>query len=213
MVAAATSTKSNSKKVKKQKEWEKVTKSNSKKVKKQKEWEKITKSNSKKVKKQKKWEKATPEEHVCAEYCDLYFGAMKRCPYPHHSEALAEADSCVQGCIDASFSKYGTAQDFLLKDTVQCRMNHAKMGIKEGPLANSNHCLHASLEGPEKCTSDTVAMTEAATLAAGKIYFYDPSSSLQTAGHDMSKILLLYISSHHSPTGIAWMSVRGLSRL
>jgi len=142
------------------------------------------KSNSKKVKKQKKGGRLHTKDCVCAEYyCDLlYFSArMQRCPYPHSSEALAEADSCIQGCINTSCSKYGTAQDFSFTRYCPVPHVHAKMGIKEGRLTNSNHCLHASLEGPERCTSGTVEIPEAATLSAGRVYFYDPSSYLRTA--------------------------------
>ncbi len=125
----------------------------------------------------------------CTEYCTLYNSAIGRCPYPHAISA-----SCVQDCIDASFSKNGNTQDFALKDTVQCRMNHAKMAIKEGPLTNSNHCLHASLEGPERCFPDATAQTREATLAAGKAYLYRPSASFQVAGDDMSKVVQIYFA-------------------
>ena len=154
---------------------------------------------SKKSKKQKQMKsvKATPhEELVCTEYCEVYSRALKRCPYS--SEALAaEADSssCVQGCIEASFSKHGSDQDFVLKDTAQCRINHAKMAIKEGFLTNANHCLHASLAGPERCTADGISLTQSAQLAAGKYYFYNLSSSLQATGGDMSKIAQIYFAS------------------
>lgn len=120
---------------------------------------------------------------------------MARCPYSHTSDALAEADSCVQGCIDASFSKDGTPQDFFLKDTAQCRMNHAKIAIKEGPLTNSNHCLHASLEGPERCVSDDTALVEAATFEAGKQYLYYISPTLEAVGNDISKRIQVYVAS------------------
>jgi len=61
-------------------------------------------------------------------------------------------------------------------------------------VANSNHCLHSCLEGPARSTSDSVAVTEAATLNAEKFYFYHPSFSLKAAGDDMSKILQVYFA-------------------
>ena len=156
---------------------------------------KLPKAPKLKGKKSKK-QKPTDDELACAEYCELYSGALKRCPYSS-SNLVAEADppSCVQGCIEASFSKTGSDQDFSLKDTLQCRMNHAKMGIKEGALTNSNHCLHASLAGPERCVTDEISLTQDSQLAAGKYIFYNFSGALQTTEGDMTQVAQLYLAS------------------
>ena len=127
----------------------------------------------------------------CTEYCDLLNAAKVRCPYSSHIE---EDASCLENCMNANFSKNGSDQDFMLKDTLQCRINHAKMAIKEGALTNSNHCLHASIPGPERCVKDEASLALSATLAAGKYYFYSITAALQGAGTDMSKIFQVYFA-------------------
>eukprot|EP00956_Cyclotella_meneghiniana_P004730 scaffold5831_cov40-Cyclotella_meneghiniana.AAC.4 len=127
----------------------------------------------------------------CTEYCDLLNAAKVRCPYSSH---IDEDASCLENCMNANFSKNGSDQDFMLKDTLQYMMNHAKMAIKEGALTNSNHCLHASIPGPERCVKDEASLALSATLTAGKYYFYSITTALQGAGTDMSKIFQVYFA-------------------
>eukprot|EP00956_Cyclotella_meneghiniana_P004722 scaffold5830_cov38-Cyclotella_meneghiniana.AAC.1 len=68
------------------------------------------------------------------------------------------------------------------------------MAIKEGALTNSNHCLHASIPGPERCVKDEASLALSATLTAGKYYFYSITTALQGAGTDMSKIFQVYFA-------------------
>ena len=135
------------------------------------------------------------DEDVCQAYCDLYFKALTRCPYSTSSKALDKSTSCVQACLSSNVRKNGTPYDFSLQNTVQCRMNHAKMAIVEGALTNSLHCLHATLEGPERCVSDKTAVTQNAVIAAAKKAFYafPTSTSMQRVGSDPSSIMQHYI--------------------
>ena len=137
------------------------------------------------------------DEQKCAEYCDLLIAAKARCPYASHigdNRREDEDASCIDNCMNANFSKNGSDQDFVLKDTIQCRMNHAKMAIKEGALTNSNHCLHASIPGPERCVEDVTSLSQNGIHMAGKYYFYGITSALQDAGTDMSKIFQVYFA-------------------
>lgn len=65
-------------------------------------------------------------------------------------------------------------------DSLQCRMNHARMAIKEGALTNSMHCVHATISGPERCRQDQVAIEMQKQLELGKEIFYTPSNWIST---------------------------------
>ena len=117
--------------------------------------------------------------------------ANSRCPYAYSGHVGVDED-CVASCLAATFSQDGTDQDFELKDTIQCRMNHAKMAIKEGSLTNSQHCVHATFPGPQRCAKDTADIARFKMVAAGKTYFYYISATLQATG-DVSQVFLLSV--------------------
>jgi hypothetical protein len=123
-------------------------------------------------------------EQVCKERCNLHSSALRRCPRSPSNEETAEADSCVEGCVKASFDKRGSDQDFNLKNVVQCRVNHAKMAIKEGHLTSSKHRLHATFEGPERRAADEASLKSAPQSTAGKCHFCNVSAVLKEAGTD-----------------------------
>jgi len=121
--------------------------------------------------------------HLCPEYCDLYANAVQVCPYyvsyyvPEAAKQSESRDTCIIECEGAYFSKTDSDVSFT-SDSLQCRMNHARMAIKEGSLANSMHCVHATLDGPQRCTQDRESIAIQKQLAIGKTIFYDPSDWL-----------------------------------
>lgn len=93
--------------------------------------------------------------HLCPSYCDLYAKAVDACPYYvsyYDPEAvkLQPTSQCIRECEEASFSKTDSDTSFE-SDSLQCRMNHARMAIKEGSLTNTMHCVHATINGPYHC--------------------------------------------------------------
>ena len=130
----------------------------------------------------------------CREYCSLLSQAQNRCPYASDGHG-GQNEDCLTSCLGAAFSHDGTDQDFELSDTIQCRMNHAKMAIKEGALTNSQHCLHATIPGPHRCVEDAEAIRNSKMLEIGKTYFYYISASLQAVGNDSSKVSQIYLLS------------------
>ena len=128
----------------------------------------------------------------CKEYCSLLSQAQKRCPYASNGHG-GQVEDCLTSCLGAAFSHDGTDQDFGLSDTIQCRMNHAKMAIKERALTNSQHCLHASIPGPRRCIEDAEAIRASKTVEMGKTSFYYISASLQAVGCDSSKVTQTFL--------------------
>jgi len=63
-------------------------------------------------------------------------------------------------------------------DSLQCRMNHARMAIKEGALTNSMHCVHATISGTQRCRQDQVSIKMQKQIELGKEIFYTPSDWL-----------------------------------
>ena len=57
-------------------------------------------------------------------------------------------------------------------------MNHARTAIKEGALTNSMHCVHATLDGPHRCTQDRESVAVQKQLDLGRAIFYNPSDWL-----------------------------------
>jgi len=109
---------------------------------------------------------ASPEE-LCTAYCQEYHAPLACAPYDIASSAWSSAralrdveqsaagaviiPACVQGCLASGMRFDGTPQDFQNANTIQCRRNHIRMQIQEQTLANSDHCLHAMLQGRERC--------------------------------------------------------------
>lgn len=135
------------------------------------------------------------EMNRCKEYCSLFSQAQNRCPYASNGHGASQTEDCITSCLEASFSHDGTDQDFDLSDTIQCRMNHAKMAIKEGALTNAQHCLHATIPGPQRCIEDDEAIRNSKMMEAGKTYFYYISASLQAVGSDSSKVSQIFLLS------------------
>jgi len=108
---------------------------------------------------------ATPEE-LCTAYCEEYHHPLACGRFDITSRAYSSADAvrssgvldlpgCVQLCLTSGMSFDGTPQDFFNRNTIQCRRNHLRMMVQEQSLANSDHCLHAMLQGRERCNTDT----------------------------------------------------------
>ena len=111
---------------------------------------------------------------------------MERCQFPHSSKEWTEADSYFQGYIGASFSKYDSAWDFWLKNNAQCRMNHAKLLINLGLMTKSTT---RKFGRAWMCTSDSVAMTQGASMALGNFISTISNFLWKRAGNILWKIL------------------------
>lgn len=66
-------------------------------------------------------------------------------------------------------------------DSLQCRMKHARMAIKEGSLTNALHCVHATLTSPGRCNGDAESMANIQQLDLGRYVFYNPSFWLSSS--------------------------------
>ena len=122
-----------------------------------------------------------PNPKLCREYCSLYSDALERCPYevPEEYAVPTKRGRCLKQCIQAPFSKSDPELSFA-SDSLQCRMNHARMAIKEGALTNSLHCIHASIgtAGTGRCMTDAAAEENEQQLAAGRYVFYNSNTLL-----------------------------------
>lgn len=114
----------------------------------------------------------------CKEYCNLYAQALQRCPsYFYQDVELDPVQGCLGRCARANFAKDDPDLSFAT-DSLQCRMNHARMAIKEGEITNSKHCMHATIASPGRCAQDDESLNSETRIAIGKLIFYNPSEYL-----------------------------------
>lgn len=146
----------------------------------------------------------------CPSYCDLYADAIEACPYPvtdyvPEASKLRSKRGCVKECSKAKFSKSAKSAKLDLdssfesfaSDTLQCRMYHARMAIKEGALTNSLHCAHATITAPGRCNEDEESVINKQELELGRYIFFNPSIGLSAEnpfGVSEVQALLLSIS-------------------
>eukprot|EP00568_Trieres_chinensis_P013823 CAMPEP_0183299132 /NCGR_PEP_ID=MMETSP0160_2-20130417/5938_1 /TAXON_ID=2839 ORGANISM="Odontella Sinensis, Strain Grunow 1884" /NCGR_SAMPLE_ID=MMETSP0160_2 /ASSEMBLY_ACC=CAM_ASM_000250 /LENGTH=701 /DNA_ID=CAMNT_0025461311 /DNA_START=72 /DNA_END=2177 /DNA_ORIENTATION=- len=122
----------------------------------------------------------------CPEYCDLYAQAIEACPYSvaqvapdlQAEAALLESKgTCIGECVKSTFSKKDTSMllHSFTSDSLQCRMKHARMAIKEGSLTNTLHCAHATLTSTGRCNEDASSQALKQQLDLGSYIFYNPA--------------------------------------
>ncbi|GAX18717.1 hypothetical protein FisN_26Hh007 [Fistulifera solaris] len=123
------------------------------------------------------------EEH-CRLYCEEYSAICPQIDIQSRARRSEQAqlsqplslEKCVADCVNkAKFRFNGTPQDFMNRNTIQCRRNHLHMQLQEQNLATSDHCLHAMFAGKERCNSilpSTVYYY--GLMRVGKLYFEDP---------------------------------------
>ena len=64
-------------------------------------------------------------------------------------------------------------------NSLQCRMNHARMAIKEGVLTNNPHCVHATISGSQRCKQTQKGDVQFKNESElGRDVFYNPSEWL-----------------------------------
>lgn len=102
-------------------------------------------------------------ESDCETYCQV---VRTSCPSQNGF------DTCVDDCIESEIPE-GENTDFMNKDTLSCRKNHAIMALKEGSNSNSDHCLHAQLPGKERCKPSLYVFFYSQFMALGKKNFYE----------------------------------------
>lgn len=128
-------------------------------------------------------------EH-CRLYCEEYLAICPRIDIRSKARSSDKAklsqpiplDTCVQHCIsETKFRFNGTPQDFMNRNTIQCRRNHLHMQLQEKKLANSDHCLHAMFAGKERCDPRSPSTAYYSALhRVGRLYFENPLFKLKT---------------------------------
>lgn len=127
--------------------------------------------------------KLSKSEH-CRLYCKEYMEICPRIDIRSNARSSARAklsqpmnlEECVRRCVsEARFRFNGTPQDFMNRNTIQCRRNHLHMQLQEQELSNSDHCLHAMLAGKQRCNPRYPSTVYYASLhRTGRLYFENP---------------------------------------
>lgn len=74
---------------------------------------------------------------------------------------------------EASSLEIGSRGDFgYPENSLYCRANHALMAVKEGEFTSSDHCLHAQLQGQQRCGGGPYVLAYNQLLSHGKRKFY-----------------------------------------